>query len=159
MNKGLTKLLILSVLIFSASTPVYSSEEDEVIIFIKEWASLEGDLDAQAALIRDDRVMIAGAEKWPDQKDNLLIQKERRAAILKRDPNWKIMQTIISPEVRVFGNVAVAHFIRRFDFIAGEGEISPPAFNNATIVLVKEKGKWVWVIPHLPFSLCNNSSG
>ena len=150
MNKGLTKLLILSVLIFSASTPVYSSEEDEVIRFIKEWASLEGDLDAQAALIRDDRVMIAGAEKWPDQKDNLLIQKERRAAILKRDPNWKIMQTIISPEVRVYGNVAVAHFIRRFDFIAGEGEISPPAFNNATIVLVKEKGKWG--ITHTHFS-------
>lgn len=150
MNKGLTKLLILSILIFSASTPVYSSEEDEVIRFIKEWASLEGDLDAQAALIRDDRVMIAGAEKWPDQKDNLLIQKERRAAILKRDPNWKIMQTIISPEVRVFGNVAVAHFIRRFDFIAGEGEISPPAFNNATIVLVKEKGKWG--ITHTHFS-------
>ena len=150
MNKRLTKLLILSVLIFSASTPVYSSEEDEVIRFIKEWASLEGDLDAQAALIRDDRVMIAGAEKWPDQKDNLLIQKERRAAILKRDPNWKIMQTIISPEVRVFGNVAVAHFIRRFDFIAGEGEISPPAFNNATIVLVKEKGKWG--ITHTYFS-------
>ena len=150
MNKRLTKLLILSVLIFSASTPVYSSEEDEVIRFIKEWASLEGDLDAQAALIRDDRVMIAGAEKWPDQKDNLLIQKERRAAILKRDPNWKIMQTIISPEVRVFGNVAVAHFIRRFDFIAGEGEISPPAFNNATIVLVREKGKWG--ITHTHFS-------
>ena len=150
MNKRLTKLLILSVLIFSASTPVYSSEEDEVIRFIKEWASLEGDLDAQAALIRDDRVMIAGAEKWPDQKDNLLIQKERRAAILKRDPNWKIMQTIISPEVRVFGNVAVAHFIRRFDFIAGEGEISHPAFNNATIVLVKEKGKWG--ITHTHFS-------
>ncbi len=150
MNKRLTKLLILSVLIFSASTPVYSSEEDEVIRFIKEWASLEGDLDSQAALIRDDRVMIAGAEKWPDQKDNLLIQKERRAAILKRDPNWKIMQTIISPEVRVFGNVAVAHFIRRFDFIAGEGEISPPAFNNATIVLVKEKGKWG--ITHTHFS-------
>ena len=150
MNKRLTKLLILSVLIFSASTPVYSSEEDEVIRFIKEWASLEGDLDAQAALIRDDRVMIAGAEKWPDQKDNLLIQKERRAAILKRDPNWKIMQTIISPEVRVYGNVAVAHFIRRFDFIAGEGEISPPAFNNATIVLVKEKGKWG--ITHTHFS-------
>lgn len=150
MIKGLTKLLILSVLIFSASTPVYSSEEDEVIRFIKEWASLEGDLDAQAALIRDDRVMIAGAEKWPDQKDNLLIQKERRAAILKRDPNWKIMQTIISPEVRVFGNVAVAHFIRRFDFIAGEGEISPPAFNNATIVLVREKGKWG--ITHTHFS-------
>ena len=37
MIKGLTKLLILSVLIFSASTPVYSSEEDEVIKFIKEW--------------------------------------------------------------------------------------------------------------------------
>ena len=44
----------------------------------------------------------------------------------------------------------MAHFIRRFDFIAGEGEISPPAFNNATIVLVREKGKWG--ITHTHFS-------
>ena len=150
MTLKIKQLIIISLLTLGVSGHAYTAEEDNVIELIKTWASLEGDLDAQAELIRDDRVMIAGADKWPDQKDNLMIQKERRSATLKRDPNWKIMQTIISPEVRIYGNVAVAHFIRRFDFIAGEGEVSPPAFNNATMILVKEKGKWG--IAHTHFS-------
>ena len=150
MNKKFPKLILLSLLISSLSGQIYSSQEEEVVEFIKNWAALEGDLDAQAELIRDDRVMISGANKWPDQSDNLMIQKERRSATLKRDPNWKIIQTIISPEVRIYGNVAVAHFQRRFDFIAGEGEVSPPAFNNATMILVKDKGKWG--ISHTHFS-------
>ncbi len=150
MNKKFPKLILLSLLISSLSGQIYSSQEEEVVEFIKNWAALEGDLDAQAQLIRDDRVMISGANKWPDQSDNLMIQKERRSATLKRDPNWKIIQTIISPEVRIYGNVAVAHFQRRFDFIAGEGEVSPPAFNNATMILVKDKGKWG--ISHTHFS-------
>jgi|TARA_B100001093_G_scaffold174198_1_gene167006 hypothetical protein len=149
-NKKFPKLILLSLLISSLSGQIYSSQEEEVVEFIKNWAALEGDLDAQAQLIRDDRVMISGANKWPDQSDNLMIQKERRSATLKRDPNWKIIQTIISPEVRIYGNVAVAHFQRRFDFIAGEGEVSPPAFNNATMILVKDKGKWG--ISHTHFS-------
>ena len=150
MNKKFPKLILLSLLISSLSGQIYSSQEEEVVEFIKNWATLEGDLDAQAQLIRDDRVMISGANKWPDQSDNLMIQKERRSATLKRDANWKIIQTIISPEVRIYGNVAVAHFQRRFDFIAGEGEVSPPAFNNATMILVKDKGKWG--ISHTHFS-------
>ena len=150
MNKKFPKLILLSLLISSLSGQIYSSQEEDVVEFIKNWAALEGDLDAQAQLIRDDRVMISGANKWPDQSDNLMIQKERRSATLKRDPNWKIIQTIISPEVRIYGNVAVAHFQRRFDFIAGEGEVSPPAFNNATMILVKDKGKWG--ISHTHFS-------
>jgi hypothetical protein len=149
-NIKFPKLILLSLLISSLSGQIYSSQEEEVVEFIKNWAALEGDLDAQAQLIRDDRVMISGANKWPDQSDNLMIQKERRSATLKRDPNWKIIQTIISPEVRIYGNVAVAHFQRRFDFIAGEGEVSPPAFNNATMILVKDKGKWG--ISHTHFS-------
>ena len=144
------QILIISILIITASNQAFSAEEDTVVEFIKTWAALEGDLDAQAELIREDRVMISGSDKWPDQRDNLMIQKERRSATLNRDPDWKIMQTIISPEVRIYGNVAVAHFVRRFDFIAGEGEISPPAFNNATMILIKEKGEWG--IAHTHFS-------
>ena len=94
--------------------------------------------------------MITGSYVWPDQKDNLMIQNERRAATLKRDSGWKIMQTIISPKVKIFGDVAVAHFIRRFDFIPSEGELSPPSMDNATMVLVKENGSWE--ITHTHFS-------
>lgn len=94
--------------------------------------------------------MIAGSYVWPDQKNNLMIQNERRDATLKRDSDWKIMQTIISPKVRIYGNVAVAHFIRRFDVIPGEGEVSPPSMDNGTMVLVKDKGNWG--IAHTHFS-------
>tara|TARA_B100000609_G_scaffold39292_1_gene29819 strand:- start:1356 stop:1808 length:453 start_codon:yes stop_codon:yes gene_type:complete len=141
---------LLTMIFLLSPISLFSAEEDEVIEVIKTWASLEGDLNAQAEIIRDDRVMIAGSYVWPDQKDNLMIQNERREATLKRDSGWKIMQTIISPKVRIYGNVAVAHFVRRFDFIPSEGDVSPPSMDNATMVLVKERGKWG--IAHTHFS-------
>ena len=141
---------LLTMIFLLSPISLFGAEEDEVIEVIKTWASLEGDLNAQAEIIRDDRVMIAGSYVWPDQKDNLMIQNERREATLKRDSGWKIMQTIISPKVRIYGNVAVAHFVRRFDFIPSEGDVSPPSMDNATMVLVKEKGKWG--IAHTHFS-------
>tara|TARA_B100000676_G_scaffold194364_1_gene191026 strand:+ start:86 stop:538 length:453 start_codon:yes stop_codon:yes gene_type:complete len=141
---------LLTMIFLLSPISLFGAEEDEVIEVIKTWASLEGDLNAQAEIIRDDRVMIAGSYVWPDQKDNLMIQNERREATLKRDSGWKIMQTIISPKVRIYGNVAVAHFVRRFDFIPSEGDVSPPSMDNATMVLVKERGKWG--IAHTHFS-------
>ena len=141
---------LLTMIFLLSPISLFGAEEDEVIEVIKTWASLEGDLNAQAEIIRDDRVMIAGSYVWPDQKDNLMIQNKRREATLKRDSGWKIMQTIISPKVRIYGNVAVAHFVRRFDFIPSEGDVSPPSMDNATMVLVKERGKWG--IAHTHFS-------
>ena len=141
---------LLTMIFLLSPISLFGAEEDKVIEVIKTWASLEGDLNAQAEIIRDDRVMIAGSYVWPDQKDNLMIQNERREATLKRDSGWKIMQTIISPKVRIYGNVAVAHFVRRFDFIPSEGDVSPPSMDNATMVLVKERGKWG--IAHTHFS-------
>ena len=147
---NILKGTLLTMIFLLSPISLFSAEEDEVIEVIKTWASLEGDLNAQAEIIRDDRVMIAGSYVWPDQKDNLMIQNERREATLKRDSGWKIMQTIISPKVRIYGNVAVAHFVRRFDFIPSEGDVSPPSMDNATMVLVKERGKWG--IAHTHFS-------
>ena len=135
---SLFKSIILSTLFLINPVALFGDDESDVMEVIKTWASLEGDLNKQAELIRDDRVMIAGSYVWPDQKDNLMIQNERRAATLKRDSDWKIMQTIISPKVRIYGNVAVAHFIRRFDVIPSEGEVSPPSMDNGTMVLVKD---------------------
>ena len=146
----LFKSIILLTLFLINPVALFGDDESDVMEVIKTWASLEGDLNEQAELIRDDRVMIAGSYVWPDQKDNLMIQNERRSATLKRDSGWKIMQTIISPKVRIYGNVAVAHFIRRFDVIPSEGEASPLSMDNGTMVLVKDKGNWG--IAHTQFS-------
>lgn len=146
----LLKSIFLSTLFLINPVALFGDDKSDVIEVIKTWASLEGDLNEQAELIRSDRVMIAGAYVWPDQEDNLMIQNERRAATLKRDSGWKIMQTIVSPKVKIYGDVAVAHFVRRFDFIPSEGELSPPSMDNATMILVKENGSWG--IAHTHFS-------
>ena len=64
------------------------------------------------------------SKRWPNQADNLMVQKERRAASLSRDPDLKIISTISSPEVRIYGEVAIADFVRRYDFIPSMGERS-----------------------------------
>tara|TARA_B000000441_G_scaffold57185_1_gene38214 strand:+ start:225 stop:512 length:288 start_codon:yes stop_codon:yes gene_type:complete len=81
----LFKGIILSTLFLMNPVALFGDDESDVMEVIKTWASLEGDLNEQAELIRDDRVMIAGSYVWPDQKDNLMIQNERREATLKRD--------------------------------------------------------------------------
>ena len=138
--KNLISKIISVILLSSLSFLSFSSEKD-VLDTIYKWSALEGDLDAQAELIRDDRVMIT-SKRWPNQAENLMIQKERRAANLSRDPDLKLISTISSPEVRIYGEVAIADFVRRTDFIPSMGEMSPPTFTYITLVLVEEDGNW-----------------
>ena len=138
--KALITKIVATFLLSSMSFLSFSSEK-EVLDIIYKWAALESDLDAQSELIRDDRVMIT-SKRWPNQADNLMVQKERRAANLSRDPDLKIIATISSPEVRIYGEVAIADFVRRTDFIPSMGEMSPPTFTYITLVLVEEDGNW-----------------
>ena len=138
--KALTTKIVVALFLSSLSFLSFSSEE-EVLETIYKWAALESDLDAQAELIRDDRVMIT-SKRWPNQAENLMIQKERTAANLSRDPDLKIIATISSPVIRIYDDVAIADFVRRYDFIPSMGEMSPPTFTYITLVLVEEDGNW-----------------
>ena len=139
MNGSTPKMLAIFFLT-SLSFLSFSSEQ-EVLDTIYKWSALESDLDAQSELIRDDRVMIT-SKRWPNQKENLMIQKERRAANLSRDPDSTLISTISSPVVRIYGEVAIADFVRRTDFIPSMGDMSPPTFTYITLVLVEENGEW-----------------
>ena len=139
MNGSITKML--AIFFLSSLSFLSFSSEQEVLDTIYKWSALESDLDAQSELIRDDRVMIT-SKRWPNQKENLMIQKERRAANLSRDPDSTLISTISSPVVRIYGEVAIADFVRRTDFIPGMGDMSPPTFTYITLVLVKENGEW-----------------
>jgi hypothetical protein len=44
--------------------------------------------------------------------------------------------------VRIYGEVAIADFVRRTDFIPSMGDMSPPTFTYITLVLVEENGEW-----------------
>ena len=138
--KALTTKIVVALFLSSLSFLSFSSEE-EVLETIYKWAALESDLDAQAELIRDDRVMIT-SKRWPNQAENLMIQKERTAANLSRDPDLKIIATISSPVIRIYDDVAIADFVRRYDFIPSMGEMNPPTFTYITLVLVDEDGNW-----------------
>ena len=139
MNGSITK--ILAIFFLSSLSFLSFSSEQEVLDTIYKWSALESDLDAQSELIRDDRVMIT-SKRWPNQKENLMIQKERRAANLSRDPDSTLISTISSPVVRIYGEVAIADFVRRTDFIPSMGDMSPPTFTYITLVLVEENGEW-----------------
>ena len=139
MKGSITK--ILAIFFLSSLSFLSFSSEQEVLDTIYKWSALESDLDAQSELIRDDRVMIT-SKRWPNQKENLMIQKERRAANLSRDPDSTLISTISSPIVRIYGEVAIADFVRRTDFIPSMGDMSPPTFTYITLVLVEENGEW-----------------
>ena len=68
----LLKSIFLSTLFLINPVALFGDDKSDVIEVIKTWASLEGDLNEQAELIRSDRVMIAGAYVWPDQELSLI---------------------------------------------------------------------------------------
>ncbi len=86
-----------------------ADDKDDVLAFITQYGDLEGDLDAQSEMIRDDRVHIVAGQRRHDQALNMRFQQETRAAIEALDGGkTKIISTIESPQVAIYGNVAVA---------------------------------------------------
>jgi ketosteroid isomerase-like protein len=141
-------ILLLSLFL---SGSALADDADDVMAVLQEWASLENDLEAQAALIRDDRVQIFRLDRQSDQAANLKTQVAMEKARRSVDPDGYAIVTIESPEVRVYGDTAVASFVRRFAVVPGNAAPSgPPQLTMCTAVLVKERGGWK--IAHLHVS-------
>ncbi len=122
---------------------------DDVLAVIMKYADLEGDLGRQAELIRPDRVMITGLRQT-DQARNLELQMAARAANEAADGGpAKWITEIEDPEVRIYGNVAVASMLRRFHiYPTGAAPINAPP-HWLTLVLVREGGSWGIAHAHL----------
>jgi hypothetical protein len=121
----------------------WADDVDDVLAFIDQYAALEGDLEKQASMIRDDRVMIAGSARQTDQKENMAVQMAQRDAnnaLFGGAAKWMLRTE--SPEVRVYGDTAVASYVRLTSiFPPGVAPINnPPLW--VTLVLVKERGNW-----------------
>ena len=144
---GSTVLLIVAILLspiaLTDTLSVKQGDISDVMAVIEKWAELEHDLTAQAELVRDDRVQIGGGIRQSNQAENLAVQLMRYNALME---SWggepEMIVRIEDPLVRVYGDVAVASFMRLFD-IAPPGE---RANNTGTawfsMVLVKDKGEW-----------------
>jgi hypothetical protein len=121
----------------------WADDVDDVLAFIDRYAALEGDLEKQASMIRDDRVMIAGSARQTDQAENMAVQMAQRdanQALFDGAAKWLLRTE--SPEVRVYGDTAVASYVRLTNiFPPGAAPINnPPLW--VTLVLVKERGNW-----------------
>lgn len=144
-NLVLATTLLFVVTVLPSS---YAADHDEVMDVIMRYANLEGDLAEQAKMIRSDRVMITGLRQ-SDQAKNLEIQMAARKANEEVNGQGRWITEIESPEVRVYGDTAVASMIRRFHIYSSGNAPVNTSPHWLTLVLVREKGKWGIAHSHL----------
>ena len=122
----------------------FADDADDVLALVYQYGELEGDLASQAKLMRDDRVYITGGLRQTNEAKNMAMQMAGRAANeALNGGKTKFMVIIESPKIAVYGNVAVASFVRAFNTIPYNKPPNPPGQPVwVTLVLVKEGGKW-----------------
>ena len=138
-----TLLQALTAVMILAAPFAAADDEDDIRALLDRYAATEGDLEAQARLIRSDRIMIAGGARQSDQAANMAVQiadRDHRAALEGGTAKWIIR--IEDPIIRMYGDTAVASFVRLTSIYPPNGEpINPPDL-WVTLVLVKDRGNW-----------------
>ena len=136
-------ITMLSSLAFSDALSADQGDVTDVLAVIQKWAELEDDLEAQAELIRDDRVQVGGGIRQSNQAENLAVQLLRYNALVDL---WggepELMVRIEDPLVQIYGNVAVASFMRLFDIAPPGRQPNETGAAWFSMVLVKENGEW-----------------
>ena len=137
-----TLIVVLTGLIFAPYA--FADDEDDVLAVVHKYGDTEGDLATQAKLMRADRVYITGGFRQTDEAKNMATQMAaRQASEAVNGGKTKFMTVIEGPVVRVYGNVAIASFVRVFNTFPHNQPPNPPGNPTwVTLVLVKEGGKW-----------------
>lgn len=139
-NRLITLIVVL--LGLSLTPAAFAGDKEDVMAFVKTYADLENDLAEQAKLIRSDRVMITNVRQ-SDQAKNLEIQlASRKAEEAMAGGKVKFITTVESPQVALYGNVAVVSFMRMFSVYPHEQEPIQTDPTWVTLVLVKDKRSW-----------------
>lgn len=145
LDRGFCRTTLLAALTGLFLAPVaFADDAADVLAVVMQYGDTEGDLAAQAKLMRSDRVFIAGDVRQTNEAKNMAGQMAARAAAeAVYGGKTKFMTLIEGPVIRVYGNVAVASFVRAFQTIPHNQLANPPGTPNwVTLVLVKEGGKW-----------------
>ena len=146
--KHITAILVLTGLLFSSNT--LADDLSDVMKVIQQYGDLENDLAAQAKLMRSDRVYISGGARQTDEAKNMANQITGRQAGESLNGGKTTFVTMIEdPEVSIYGNTAVASFVRWWQVYPHRkpSNLSPPTW--VTLVLVKEKSKWLIAHTHI----------
>lgn len=120
----------------------FADDEDDIMAFIEKYGELEDDLAAQARMIRDDRVMITGIRQTDNGKNMEIQMAGRKAGEALNGGKTRFITTIESPHVAVYGNTAVASFVRIFNVYPHNQAPAGGQPQWVTLVLVKEGGDW-----------------
>jgi hypothetical protein len=135
-----TLIVALAGLVFAPLA--FADDKDDVMAVIEQYGELEDDLAAQARMMRDDRVMITNVRQTDNAKNMEIQMAGRKAGEALNGGKTRFITTIESPHIAIYGNTAVASFIRIFNVYPHNQEPAGGQPNWVTLVLVKEGGKW-----------------
>ena len=137
-----TVIVMLIGLIF---TPLsFAGDAEDVMAIVHQYGDMENDLEAQAKLMRSDRVYITGGLRQTDEAKNMANQiAGRKAAEALNGGKTKFVTTIEGPVISIHGDVAIASFMRWWNVYPHNkpSNAAPPAW--VTLVLVKERSGWL----------------
>ncbi len=135
-----TLIVALAGLVFAPLA--LADDKDDIMAFIEKYGKLEDDLAAQAKLIRDDRVMITAIRRTDNAKNMKIQMAGRKAGEAVNGGKTKFITTIESPHIAIYGNTAVASFIRIFNVYPHNQPADGGDPQWVSLVLVKEGGEW-----------------
>jgi len=134
----------------------FADDASDVMAIIYQYGDLENDLEAQANLMRSDRVYIAGGIRQTDEAKNMANQiAGRKASESMSGGKTEFITTIEDAEVSIHGDVAVASFVRWWNVYPHNqaSNTSPPTW--VTLVLIKERSGWLIKHTHQSLLLGN----
>ena len=137
-----TVAFVLACLTFSPNS--FADDASDVMKVIQQYGDLENDLEAQAKLMRSDRVYITGGIRQTDEAKNMANQiAGRKAGESMRGGKTEFITTIEDVIVSIHGDVAVASFVRWWNVYPHNqaSNTSPPTL--VSLVLIKERSGWL----------------
>lgn len=139
--------IILACLVFAPFA--IADDRDDVLAVIQQYGELEDDLEAQAKLMHPDRVFINAGRRQTDNAKNMANQMaNREAGEAVNGGKTRFVTTIEGPLVSLYGDTAVASFVRWFNvYPHNQPAVTTPS-DWVTLVLVKDGGDWRIVHTH-----------
>ena len=135
-----TLIVALAGLVFAPLA--LADDKGDIMAFVEKYGELEDDLAAQARLMRDDRVMITGIRRTDNAKNMEIQMAGRKAGEAVNGGKTRFITTIESPHIAIYGDTAVASFIRIFNVYPHNQPSDGGDPQWVTLVLVKERGDW-----------------
>ena len=137
-----TLIIILAGLIFVPN--IFADDADDVMAMVYQYGDLENDLEAQAKLMRSDRIFIANGLRQTDEAKNMANQiAGRKAGEALNGGKTKITTTIEGAVVSIHGDVAVASFVRWWNVYPHNQASDTSPLTWVTLVLIKESSGWL----------------